>query len=225
MIKTFLILTILQQFLYSGQILVVISDNFKTSKATITCYEDNKKVFDTIEVNLGRNGLGWGLGEVQLTQRGTEPTKQEGDGKAPAGIFKLTSSFGYAKKQDFNLNYQYLDKNLICVDDSSSKHYNKIIKIPKIKPKSFEIMRRDDHQYKLGIVVEHNKKQKKMAGSCIFLHVEKFKGAPTAGCTSMSVEDLEKITAWIDGSENPILIQIPKSSLDEVKKLYPNLPL
>ena len=86
-------------------------------------------------------------------------------------------------------------------------------------------MRRDDHQYELGIVVEHNKKQKKMAGSCIFLHVEKFKGAPTAGCTSMSLENLQIITKWIDESKNPILIQIPKSSLGEVKKLYPNLPL
>jgi len=225
MIKTFLILLILQNFLYSGQIVVVISDNFKTSKATLSCYEDSKKVIDSIEVNLGRNGLGWGLGEVILTQKNTQPTKREGDGKAPAGIFKLTSSFGYEKKQDFDLNYQYLDENLICVDDSTSKNYNKIIKMPKIKPKSFEIMRRDDHQYELGIVVEHNKKQKKMAGSCIFLHVEKFKGAPTAGCTSMSLENLQIITKWIDESKNPILIQIPKSSLGEVKKLYPNLPL
>jgi len=225
MIKTFLILVILQKFLYSGQFIVVISENFNSSKATLTCYEDSKKALSTIDVNIGRNGLGWGLGEIKLTQKDDEPIKIEGDGKAPAGIFKLISTFGYKKEQIFNLNYQYLSSDLICVDDSSSKDYNKIITMPKIKPKSFETMRRDDHQYELGVVVAHNQKQRSQAGSCIFLHVEKFKGAGTAGCSSMTLENMRMINNWLDGDKNPILIQIPKSSLEEVKKLYPNLPL
>ena len=84
-------------------------------------------------------------------------------------------------------------------------------------------MKRDDHQYKLGIVVEHNKKQLKQRGSCIFLHVEKFKGASTAGCTSMNLEDITKIIHWLDIKKKPILIQIPKKELYQIKKLYPNL--
>ncbi|WP_373035062.1 L,D-transpeptidase [Sulfurimonas sp.] len=226
MIKTFLILLFLQNFLLaSQQIILVVSSDFNSSKAKLTCYEDAKQVFKTMDVNIGKNGLGWGIGEFELTQRDNEPIKQEGDKKAPAGIFKLTSIFGYENRQDFALKYINLSNNIICVDDSDSKDYNKIIEMPKIKPNSFEQMKRDDGQYELGVVVAHNTKQIKQAGSCIFLHVQKSKNASTAGCTSMSLKEMKKIASWLDGSKNPILIQIPKSSLKEIKKLFTNLPL
>nr|WP_321267819.1 L,D-transpeptidase family protein [uncultured Sulfurimonas sp.] len=226
MIKTFLILIILQNLLYSSQqIILVVSEDFNSSKAKLTLYENGKKIANTILVNIGANGLGWGIGEIKLTQKKSEPIKKEGDKKAPAGIFKLTSTFGYANKENFKLNYIHLSKDLICVDDSDSKDYNKIINMPSSKPKSFEQMQREDSQYKLGVVVLHNKKQIKQAGSCIFLHVQKSKDSSTAGCTSMSLDEMRKINSWLDGSKNPILIQIPKSSLDEIKKLYPNLLL
>ncbi len=224
MIKTFLILVILQNFLYSSQqIILVVSDDFSANKAILTCYEDNKKVFKPIDVNIGKNGLGWGLGKKKLTQKKDEPIKKEGDKKAPAGIFNLISTFGYEKKENFNLNYIYLSKKIICVDDSDFTQYNKILEMPKKQPKSFETMRRDDGQYELGVVVAHNEAQVKQAGSCIFLHVEKHKNAPTAGCTSMSLKDMKRVAKWLDGSKNPILIQVPKSSLNEIKKLFPNL--
>jgi L,D-peptidoglycan transpeptidase YkuD (ErfK/YbiS/YcfS/YnhG family) len=180
-------------------------------------------VFDTINVNIGKNGLGWGLGEVQLTQKEHDYFKHEGDKKAPIGIFKLSSVFGYEKRINSNMPYIHALKNLICVDDIGSKEYNKIIKMPKNKPKSFEYMKRDDSQYKLGVVVEHNKNAITGMGSCIFMHVQKEKGSATAGCTSMSYEDLEKVVLWLDESKNPILIQIPKSSSKEILELYPEL--
>ncbi|WP_373000640.1 L,D-transpeptidase [Sulfurimonas sp.] len=226
MIKTFLILVFLQNSLLSAQqIILVVSDDFNTSRAKLSCYEDDKKVLKTIDVNIGKNGLGWGLGEFKFKQKNSEPLKKEGDKKAPAGIFNLTYTFGYDKNQSFDLKYLYLSNKLICVDDSDSKDYNKIIEMPKIKPKSFERMKRDDKQYELGIVVSHNKDQEREAGSCIFLHVEKSEKASTAGCTSMGLNEMKRIVSWLDGSKNPILIQIPHSSLGEVKELYPNLPL
>lgn len=226
MIKTFLIFLILQNFLYSSQqIILVVSQDFKSSKAKLSCYEGNKKVLKTIDVNIGAKGLGWGIGEIKLKQNKNEPTKKEGDKKAPAGIFKLTSTFGYAKNETFDLNYIHLSKKIICIDDSNSKDYNKIVYIPKVKPNSFEQMKRDDKQYELGVVVSHNKNQIKQAGSCIFLHVQKSEGASTAGCTSMTLNQMREINAWLDGSKNPILIQVPKSSLNEIKELFPTLPL
>ncbi|WP_241761462.1 L,D-transpeptidase family protein [Sulfurimonas gotlandica] len=216
----------MQNFLYSSQqIILVVSDNFNSSKAKLSCYEDGKKVLNTIDVNIGTNGLAWGIGEFKLKQKNNDPIKKEGDKKAPAGIFKLVSTFGYYEKQTFNLNYIFLSKKLICVDDSDSKDYNKIIQMPKLRPKSFEQMRRKDDQYELGVVVAHNKDQKKQAGSCIFLHVQKSKDASTAGCTSMSLAQMREINLWLDGSKNPILIQVPKSSLKEIKELFPTLPL
>ena len=118
--------------------------------------------------------------------------------------------------------YLYTSEDLICVDDSDSKFYNQIIKA-KGNEKSFEYMKRKDYQYELGIVVEHNKKAVYKRGSCIFMHVKKSKNAPTAGCTAMSLKELQSITNWLDIKKNPILIQIPKSSSTEILELYPQL--
>lgn len=224
MIKSFLILISLSIFLYSSQqIVLVVSNDFNTSKAKLECFENDKKFLKTLDVNIGKNGLGWGIGKVPLTHNSTDIIKQEGDKKAPIGVFKLSSVFGYSNINNFNMPYHHASKNLICVDDSNSKDYNRIIQMPKHKPKSFEYMKRDDAQYELGVVVEHNKNAIAKRGSCIFLHVQKAKDAGTAGCTSMSYNDMKDVVMWLDESKNPILIQIPKSSSKEILKLYPEL--
>jgi L,D-peptidoglycan transpeptidase YkuD (ErfK/YbiS/YcfS/YnhG family) len=89
--------------------------------------------------------------------------------------------------------------------------------------KSFEYMRRDDAQYELGVVVAHNEDAKVKRGSCIFLHVQKEQNASTAGCTSMRLDDLKTIVELLDKDKNPLLIQVPNSSAQEIIKLYPQL--
>ncbi|MFT5659496.1 MAG: hypothetical protein ACI9TV_000112 [Sulfurimonas sp.] len=224
MIKSFLILISFSTFLFSSQqIVLVVADDFNTSKAKLECFEDGNIIHKSIDVNIGKKGLGWGLGEIKLSQRKNDPIKVEGDKKAPIGVFKLSKVFGYSKNNNLSIPYIHTSKNLICVDDSNSKKYNKIISMPKEKPKSFEFMKRDDLQYKLGVVVEHNKNAEFKRGSCIFIHVQKKKNAGTAGCTSMKLEKLKKIVTWLDKKKNPILIQIPKSLSNEILKLYPEL--
>ncbi|MFA6192383.1 MAG: L,D-transpeptidase family protein [Sulfurimonas sp.] len=224
MIKSILILITLQTFLFcNNQIVLVVAENMNTSKAFLECYEDGKTVLDTVEVNIGENGLGWGLGKVKLTKKKNEPLKKEGDKKAPAGVFELTKIFGYENDKNLSMPYIYTSKTLICIDDVNSTLYNQIVTMPSDEPKSFEIMKRDDNQYELGIVVEHNKKGAKGEGSCIFMHVAKSKDASTAGCTSMRLDEIKKIVSWLDKSKNPMLIQIPKSSAKEILKLYPEL--
>ncbi|MCF6340863.1 MAG: L,D-transpeptidase family protein [Sulfurimonas sp.] len=213
-------------FLYSNQqIILVVSDDTNSSKATLSCFENNKKVFTKFEVNIGKNGLGLGIGKITLKTDTKEPLKYEGDKKAPIGIFDLTHIFGYEKDLKFNMPYLHATKKLICVDDSNHKSYNQIINMPKNMPESFEYMKRDDNQYELGIVVAHNENQVKKRGSCIFIHVYKTKKSPTAGCTSMSLKNVQKIANWLNEEKNPILIQIPSSRIKEIKKLYPELPL
>jgi murein L,D-transpeptidase YafK len=223
MIKSFLILINLQILLFSSQqIILVVGEDFTKSQASLECYEGSKKIFDTISVNIGKNGLGWGLGEVQLEQKKNEPLKYEGDKKAPIGVFKLSALYGYNPKSTYKMPYLFTSQTLICVDDSSSNFYNQIIET-KGNEKSFEFMKRQDKQYELGIVVEHNKNAIAKRGSCIFLHVKKSQNSPTAGCTAMNLEEIQKIAKWLDKKKNPILIQIPKSSSKEVLKLYPEL--
>ncbi|TKI68429.1 hypothetical protein FCU45_10475 [Sulfurimonas crateris] len=224
MVKSFLIIIICQIFVFAGeQMVLVVGDEYNSSKAELYTFEDSVMVFDPIKVNVGKNGFGFGLGKIELFQKEEEPTKFEGDQKAPIGIFSLDAIFGYEKDLKFKMPYIHAKKGVICVDDSDSEFYNKIIKEPKIKPKSFEEMRRDDGQYELGIVVGHNKKQLKKRGSCIFMHVQKAQDAPTAGCTSMTLEEIKKIASWLDESKSPILIQITRSQLEEVLKLYGSL--
>ncbi|QOP40546.1 L,D-transpeptidase family protein [Sulfurimonas marina] len=223
MIKVFLITLSFCSLLFSSsQILLVVADDFNASKAQLRAYEDDKLVFKNIDVNLGKNGLGWGLGIITIPHKSDEPIKMEGDKKAPAGIFKLGSAFGYEKELSLNLSYLYADENLICVDESDSKYYNRFLNSAE-GIKSFENMKRKDNQYKYGVVVIHNNEQIKKRGSCIFIHIQKAKNAGTAGCTSMNEKDLLKVIKWLDKDKNPILIQVPKMYLKEVYKLYPEL--
>ncbi len=223
MIKSFLNLLCISTLVFSSeQIVLVVSDDFNASTAQLACYENGKQVFQTIAVNLGKNGLGWGIGEGELSHKKGDVLKYEGDKKAPSGIFKLSAIFGYEKSLKVDMPYKYASKNLICVDDSNSKDYNKII-VAQGDEKSFEHMKRKDRLYKYGIVVAHNKNAMKKRGSCIFMHIQRGEGIPTVGCTSMSENNLKKIIYWLDKDKEPILIQIPKSAGEAIKKRFPEL--
>jgi L,D-peptidoglycan transpeptidase YkuD (ErfK/YbiS/YcfS/YnhG family) len=222
MIKSFLILIISSISLFSSQqILLVVADDFNTSHAKLEFFDGTKRVL-FFNVNIGTNGLGWGIGEKNLTQNQYEPLKYEGDKKAPIGVFKLTDIFGYDFSANSNMPYLHTSKTLICVDDSKSPFYNQIIQAMGDE-KSFEYMKRQDKQYQLGIVVAHNKNTREQRGSCIFLHVEKNDNASTAGCTSMKYENMKKIITMLDKNKSPILIQIPKRASKEILTLYPQL--
>ena len=224
MIKSFLILISFSNLLFcSQQIILVVADDMNSSTAKLECYQNSTKIFKTIEVNLGFNGLAWGLGEIDITDKNSSKIfKREGDKRAPAGIFSLTKRFGYSQISDSKMPYLFATKSLICVDDPNANSYNRIINATGDE-KSFEYMRRDDDLYKYGIVVGHNLEAKKGYGSCIFLHVQRDKHSPTMGCTSMQEKEIKKIVQWLDKEQHPILIQIPKQSAKRVLKLYPVL--
>ena len=209
----------------SEQLILIVSDDFNTTHAVLTRYEKEQncfnKVGEAIPVNLGRNGLAWGIGESGFTPKADEPIKKEGDGRAPAGIFKISKAFGYASRIRTKMPYVQADKELICVDDSQSKYYNQIIdKNESDNPKSFEWMRRDDKLYKMGLVIDHNAEAKKGAGSCIFFHIRKSETAPTAGCSAMKENDLRNIIKWLDPAKKPKVVQIPRSYCSEAEDLY-----
>ncbi len=201
------------------QLLLVTSKGFDSTQAFLQAYERSnnkwKKTFEPITVNLGRKGLAWGEGLIEFEHAPDEPIKVEGDGKSPAGLFKLDRLFGY-EDSSFDLPYLQVDETTLCIDDSTSSHYNQIIRQNDHTPfKSFEFMKRNDVLYKLGIVVRHNEQNFKNRGSCIFMHIQKAKGSPTAGCTSMQEEQLLKIMKWLKEEKKPLLLQLPDSYLKE----------
>ncbi len=216
--EKFIVLFLLSIELVARQVVVVVAEDFNSTTGRLSCIEDGKVVCRDIPVNLGRNGLGWGIGIVAIAHDKNEPIKKEGDGRAPAGVFPLTNVFGYTlKPKGLKMPYIQATDDLICVDDVASANYNKLVFGDK-SAESFEKMHREDDLYRLGVVVGHNQKGIKGRGSCIFLHIERFGGAPTAGCTSMSYDDLKRIVQWLDMKKEPLMIQVPKKYLVRVYK-------
>ncbi len=225
-LKTFFFLSAAHLSLFAGnQIVFVVSDDFNATTAQLQRYEllddHYTPVGKKVKVNLGRSGLGWGLGSEVLRHKENEPVKQEGDGRAPAGIFALQQSFGYAPTIGSAMPYIQADEKLICVDDIDSDAYNTLISPDEHeRPKSFEWMKRDDDLYEVGVTVAHNRAQEYRAGSCIFLHIQKADASPTAGCTSMTKEALLEIIAWLEPSKEPLLVQIPRGYCGEIEKRF-----
>lgn len=214
----------------SAQVVVVVCDDWDSTTAELRCFERRwgcfgplpwRSVAGPIPVNIGRSGLAWGRG-VNAVPRGVHalagvegPTKREGDGKAPAGVFELSAAFGYASQKDaywVPLPYLHLTEDVFGVDDVKSKYYNQLVRLDQVQKDwdSAEIMRREDGLYEWGVLVDHNVPPEPGAGSCIFLHIWRGQGQPTAGCTAMSRDEMLKLLAWLDKGRRPVLVQLPR---------------
>ena len=177
-----------------------------------------------VPVMLGENGLGWGSGIHHPVA--DPPRKAEGDSKAPAGVFRLGPAFGYDTVPPTGtlMPYQCISENDYFVDDVQSDDYNRWVRLdgnaetPQQMWNSWEEMKRPDHLYELGVVVEHNAEPVvKGGGSAIFLHVWQAEGIPTSGCTAMAKEDLAAVIRWLDPVKNPCLIQAPVDELERLR--------
>ena len=214
-----------------NQTIVVLADGWTSTAGVMHSFERDgttrvwKERGSGIPVVLGRNGLGRGRGLISLDFAGA-PDKKEGDDKAPAGIFRLASAYGYAPARSagwIKLSYLALSKQIEGIDDPRSRSYNKLVdrsKVARVDWHSFEQMRRDDALYKWGVVVEHNPAAIPGLGSCIFLHIWKSSSTPTAGCTAMAERDLVGLLRWLDPGQNPILIQMPRAVYRSLRAKY-----
>ncbi|WP_404340887.1 L,D-transpeptidase [Pseudoalteromonas mariniglutinosa] len=211
------------------QLIVVIADNDTAIDATLYRFEKSinnwQQQGSEYSVVIGRTGLAWGKG---LHPKQPGPQKQEGDGKAPAGIFELGTAFGYLSHIQTNLPYQSMTANDYCIDVKGSVYYNQLVNksiVGEAAVKdSSEWMRRDiysqDNLYKKGIVVKHNNSNIDGAGSCIFLHLWREKSTPTAGCTAMSEENMDSLLAWLDERKKPLFISLTKAQYQQKQSLW-----
>jgi D-alanyl-D-alanine dipeptidase len=147
----------------------------------------------------------------------SEPLKKEGDGRAPAGIFRLTTAFGFASRlgPHASLPFTQITPAVECVDDQNSRFYNRIVKRTNVAVdwKSSEQMSAYGAQYKWGIVVDYNSAPSIAgAGSCIFLHVWSGAGHGTAGCTAMPETNITKLIDWLSPQKHPVLVQMPRTA-------------
>jgi hypothetical protein len=216
----------------STELLVVTTADWNAVDGKLQRYERTHPgekwhpVGEAITVVVGKNGLGWGSGVVPMdainVQESGDPIKKEGDGKAPAGIFALSSAFGYAgaEQSGWRMPYISLTPSVECVDDPASKFYNRVVDRNSVGPdwNSSEHMRRPDELYRWGVVVDHNANPTRAgAGSCIFLHIWRGAGQGTVGCTAMPREQLETLLAWLDPARKPLLVQMSESRYQILK--------
>ena len=205
------------------QLVIVTTADWNAPTGTLRAFERDgdgwRQTGQPIVVNVGRNGAGWGLGLHDAHDQDAGPVKREGDGRAPAGVFAIGSAFGYAPELSTGLAYKAMQANDWCIDVPDSPLYNRIVdrslaKAPGLDRAS-EPMRRDlqakpDDLYKLGFVIEHNAQATPRGGSCIFAHVQRAPGAPTAGCTSMPEDALRGLLAWLRDDAHPAFVLLPQ---------------
>ena len=224
------------------QLVVVISDSWDASSGQLYQFsrvagqrwQDNGQ---TSQVDLGRNGTAWGLGLHPAQSEG--PQKQEGDGKAPAGLFRLSAAFGALPALATQMPYQQMSRFDYCIDVPTSPLYNQTLDIRQYRPEwtagSSEPMRRDliakpDAVYEKGLFIDHNfssgEARQTGAGSCIFMHLKSPDGRKTAGCTALTPEHLTALLQWLSPQAEPLYLLLPASEYQRLKQDWqlPQLP-
>lgn len=176
----------------------------------------------------GRAGLAWGRG---LQGAGAPPgrpgpVKVEGDGRAPAGAFRLGPLYGYASRPPAGarLAYTRVTDTWRCVDDPKSRYYGRVFNAARVAPdwQSAERMRLHDALYRLVVVVRNNFAPPVAGkGSCVFLHTWLSPTHGTSGCTAMPYPALQRLAAWL--APGAVLVQLPENELSALHSAW-NLP-
>ncbi|WP_348732030.1 hypothetical protein [Rheinheimera texasensis] len=206
------------------QLVIVVSDDWGASTGRLYLFARSvgmpwQVAGPASAVDLGRNGSAWGLG-LHPPQQGQQ--KQEGDGKAPAGLFRLSSAFGALPTLVTPMPYQQMSRFDYCIDVPTSPLYNQTLDVRQYRPEwtagSSEPMRRDlmatpDAVYQQGLFIDHNfsdgEARQTGAGSCIFLHQKAANGRKTAGCTALDPAALSALLRWLDPQNAPLYLLLP----------------
>ena len=205
-------------------VLVVTPNDTATSGALLRFERDSgdspwKPLGSEWPIVVGRTGLASGAGLHREPVPGL-PLKKEGDGKSPAGVFALTSAFGFGEAgAGLRIPYVQLTETLECIDDPSSRHHNRLVDRSKVYVdwKSSEKMR-EIGEYEWGVVVAHNSEPiEPGAGSCIFLHAWSAPESATVGCTAMPTERIRELVHWLDPDTKPVLVQLTEEAYNIVR--------
>ena len=211
------------------QLVVVTTADWQAIQGNLRTFERTESGWQAAAiqspVTIGRTGLAWGLG-LHPIQEGKQ--KQEGDGKAPAGVFALTQAFGYEPLKGLAIPYEQMQASHYCMDVKGSPYYNQIVDAQQVGQAavegSSEGMRRDIHYgdslYAQGVVVAHNPGNIDGAGSCIFLHHWRAEDKPTAGCTAMPEAIMTRLLNWLVREEDPALVILPRDEYQKLKEKW-----
>ena len=180
-------------------------------KATLYSFEKNAddqwgEAFVPCKVNLSSKGFA------------LPNDKVEGDKKTPTGYYPITFAFG--KKNDLTTRLDFIEigKNHIWISDTTSNEYNTIVNDIDGKYSSNTVnekLFRNDDLYDYAIVIDYNVNPiVKGKGSAIFMHIQRNENHRTAGCISLSREDIVQLIEWLDPAKHPHIYLCKQMPLD-----------
>ena len=136
--------------------------------------------------------------------------KREGDGRSPGGLFPIGQAFGTEIQSDLRWPYRVMTEEDIWIDDPAAPDYNRLTTRAATRAQSFEVMRRPDGLYRLGLVVEYNTEQVVPGlGSAIFVHIWRGPLQGTSGCLALSPENMAWLLRWLTPAAQPVILFQP----------------
>jgi L,D-peptidoglycan transpeptidase YkuD (ErfK/YbiS/YcfS/YnhG family) len=210
------------------QLIVSVAADWDTSTGKLQRFERTKDGWTPaappIPVLYGKNGLVWGRGVYGTDEPGTH--KQEHDGRAPAGVFKIGTIYTYDSALPDGAKYPFhtVGAGDAWVDDITSPNYNKFLTIdPANPPPWFEKqkMRHGDFAYRWLVEIRHNSDPPVAnGGSAIFFHIRRGPARKTAGCTTMAEDELVKLIRWLRADKHPHYALLPRSEYEAKWKAW-----
>ena len=181
-------------------------------------------------VMLGKAGLAWGNGALPVPhgQPGV-PSKREKDQRAPAGLFRIGTLYGYQPDSlpGLRLPTHRVTARDCWIDDVTSPDYNRHVIVDPANPPPWyakQRMRLGDFAYEFLLEVGHNTDPVLPGqGSAIFFHIRRGPATPSHGCTTMARPDLVKLLRWLDARANPHYVLLPRQAYQNLRQAW-NLP-
>ena len=219
-----------------SQAVLGIADDWNSSFVSLSLVEKHARgqwvrTLGPIRGRLGRNGLVWGLGLHANPPRAT--TKREGDGRSPAGVYAIgglwTTTKVPVKHHRKIPEIRVGPCDLWVSDPATPQYYNRYIRLKRPASTPWEIkeqMRQSDYAHSIKLLICHNTAETPGrpivgAGSSIFFHIWRNDGgAPTAGCTSMSEQNLRSIISRLDPARHPAYILLPRAEYARLRAAW-----
>lgn len=208
-----------------GQLIVSVADSWSSQKGRLMVFERAAPnapwagvLPRVVPVLYGKNGLGWGNGALPVPHgQGGIPSKREKDRRAPAGLFRIGTLYGYAPKAPAGVQNPYYQVTArdCWIDDVAHPGYNRHIVVDPAAPPPWyakQRMRLGDFAYEWLLEIRHNSDPPVAGhGSAIFFHIRRGVNSPTHGCTTMARGDLLMMLQRLRPNLRPHYVLLPKA--------------
>ncbi|TMV46892.1 hypothetical protein FE783_24970 [Paenibacillus mesophilus] len=179
------------------QLLVVEAPDYVSTKAVLTLWESE-------------GAGGWrriGGAPAAIGRNGLSLLKREGDGRTPAGRFRMGTGFGAEPAPAGAWSYRIAGEQDYWVDDPNSADYNTWVRYegdPAQRWKSFE--RLAIPLYRKAAVIRYNEDPiVRGRGSAIFFHIWSGPDLSSAGCVTVAEEEVVRVLEWMVPDAEPAM--------------------